>query len=80
MEELLPFNEPDYVANPYPYWERLRNEAPVYWSETNRFWAITRYDDVMEELHDPARFSSGGGPGGNTSAWRGWSPGSGSRR
>ena len=26
MEELLPFNESDYVANPYPYWERLRDE------------------------------------------------------
>ncbi len=23
MEELLPFNEPEYIANPYAYWERL---------------------------------------------------------
>ena len=66
MEELLPFNEPKYVADPYPYWERLRNEAPVYWSETNRFWAVTRYDDVVQVLHDPARFSSGGGPVGTS--------------
>ncbi len=66
MDELLPFNEPKYVADPYPYWERLRNEAPVYWSETNRFWAVTRYDDVLEVLHDPARFSSGGGPVGTS--------------
>ncbi len=65
MEELLPFNEPDYVADPYPYWERLRNEAPVYWCEANKFWAITRYDDVLDVLHDPARFSSGGGPAGS---------------
>ncbi len=64
MDELLPFNEPGYVAEPYAHWERLRNEAPVYWSETNGFWAITRYDDVLEVLHDPARFSSGGGPTG----------------
>ena len=40
MEELLPFNEPEYIANPYAYWERLRDEAPVYWSETNGFWAL----------------------------------------
>ena len=59
VEELLPFNEPEYVADPYPFWERLRDERPVYWSETNRFWAVTRYDDVVEVLHDPARFSSG---------------------
>ncbi len=68
MEELLPFNEPDYVANPYPYWERLRDEAPVYWSETSRFWAVTRYDDVIKVLHDPARFSSTGGPAGDSEA------------
>ena len=66
MEELLPFNDADYVANPYGYWERLRDEAPVYWSEANGFWAITRYDDVLTVLHDPARFSSSGGPAGNS--------------
>ena len=66
MEELLPFNEPKYIADPYPFWERLRNEAPVYWSGTNRFWAVTRYDDVVEVLHDPARFSSGAGPVGSS--------------
>ena len=65
MEELLPFNEPEYVANPYVHWERLRNEAPVYWSETNRFWAITRYDDVLEVLHNTAHFSSSGSPAGS---------------
>jgi hypothetical protein len=64
MEELLPFNEPKYVADPYPYWERLRNEAPVYWCRASRFWAITRYDDVLEVLRDPARFSSRAGPSG----------------
>lgn len=64
MNELLPFNERHYVAAPYGYWERLRDEAPVYWSETNRFWAVTRYDDVLAVLHDPSRFSSRGGPSG----------------
>jgi len=66
MEELLPFNQPDYVANPYPYWKRLRDEAPVYWSKTYRFWAITRYDDILKILHDPELFSSSGGPTGNS--------------
>ncbi len=66
MEELLPFNEPEYIANPYAYWERLRDEVPVYWSETNGFWVISRYDDVLKVLHDPVRFSSGGGAMGHS--------------
>jgi len=41
MEELLPFNRPDYIADPYLYWERLRDHVPVYWCEKNRFWAIS---------------------------------------
>jgi cytochrome P450 len=64
MENMLPFNHPDYIASPYTYWERLRENAPVYWCADGRFWAVTRYDDVVAVLHDPCRFSSGGGPGG----------------
>ncbi len=66
MDDLLPFDDPAYVADPYATWERLRNEAPVYWSEGSGFWAVTRYDDVVAVLHDPARFSSSGGPAGNS--------------
>jgi len=66
MDDLLPFHDPEYIAEPYAHWQRLRDEAPVYWSERNRFWAITRYDDVTAVLHDPARFSSKGGPVGRS--------------
>jgi cytochrome P450 len=62
MEDLLPFSDPGYIASPYAHWRRLRDEAPVYWSEGHRFWAITRYDDVLSILRDPGRFSSRGGP------------------
>jgi len=61
-DDLLPFNEPGYIADPYPFWARLRDEAPVHWCSHGRFWAITRYDDALAVLHDPARFSSRGGP------------------
>jgi cytochrome P450 len=64
MDELLPFNDPRYIAEPYDHWSRLRDEAPVYWCRPMEFWAITRYDDVLEVLHDPTRFSSTGGPTG----------------
>jgi cytochrome P450 len=66
MDALLPFNDPAYVAEPYACWQRLRDEAPVYWCEEYRFWAITRYADVVAVLHDPARFSSRGGPMGRS--------------
>jgi len=64
MKDLLPFNDSRYIAEPYDYWARLRDEAPVYWCQPMEFWAITRYDDVLEVLRDPARFSSKGGPTG----------------
>jgi hypothetical protein len=66
MEDLLPFDDPKYIADPYAHWQRLRDEAPVHWSERHRFWAITRYDDVLAVLHDPGRFSSKGGPVGRS--------------
>ena len=34
-----------------PYFERLRNEAPVHYcreSETGPYWSVTRYQDIME--------------------------------
>ena len=34
----------------YPWFERLRNEAPVHYcaeSEFGAYWSITRYDDIM---------------------------------
>lgn len=50
VDERLPFNEPRYLADPSPWWDRLRVEAPVYWSQANGFWAATRYDDVVAVL------------------------------
>ncbi len=62
MENLLPFDDPGYIADPHAHWQKLRDEAPVYWCEKHRFWAVTRYDDVKAVLQDPTRFSSKGGP------------------
>ncbi|MBI1294777.1 cytochrome P450 [bacterium] len=51
---------PEYYVDPYPVFARLRAEAPVYWSEAWSGWILTRYDDIVTVLHDPARFSSAG--------------------
>ena len=45
----------------WPYYERLRNESPVYYHEDSivgPFWSITNYDLVKAVDTDPTRFSS----------------------
>lgn len=37
-------------ADPYPVYERLREEAPVYHNERYDFWALSRHEDV-EKAH-----------------------------
>jgi cytochrome P450 len=51
---------PAFYADPYPFYDRLRAEDPVHWSETNGGWMLTRYDDVAATIRDHARFSSRG--------------------
>ncbi len=51
---------PAFFGDPYPFYDRLRDEDPVHWSETNGGWMLTRYDDVAATLRDHARFSSRG--------------------
>jgi cytochrome P450 len=48
---LLPVDDPEYRANPYPFYARLQAEAPVY-RHPYGFWAITRYEDVSQLLFD----------------------------
>jgi len=42
-----------FVADPYPTYRRLREEAPVYWWEAGHSWLLSRYDDVVATLKDP---------------------------
>jgi cytochrome P450 len=51
---------PEFAANPYPVYHRLREEAPVFWSESQGAWLLTRYDDVLDSLRNPRGFSSRG--------------------
>ncbi len=49
---------PEVTADPYPYFDRLREEDPVHWNEKYGVWIITRYDDVVWLLRHPELFSS----------------------
>jgi cytochrome P450 len=53
MSELT-FNPmaPEFVADPYPTYRRLREEDPVHQSPLG-FWVLTRYEDVVASLRDP---------------------------
>lgn len=51
---------PAFYADPYPIYRQLRANDPVHWSDTLGGWLLTRYDDVLDTLRDPARFSSQG--------------------
>jgi cytochrome P450 len=43
-------------ANPYPFYEQLRNQDPVHWDEQLGFWVLTRYTDI-DSLYTDERFS-----------------------
>ena len=45
--------------DPYPVYRRMRDEAPLYFSQRHGFWALSRYADVHHALKDGATFSSG---------------------
>jgi cytochrome P450 len=44
--------DPEFVADPYPTYHRLRDEDPVHQHPLG-FWVLTRYDDVVAVLRDP---------------------------
>jgi cytochrome P450 len=44
--------DPEFLADPYPTYHRLREEDPVHHSPLD-FWVLTRYEDVAAVLRDP---------------------------
>lgn len=44
--------------DPYPYYKRLRDEAPVYFNKERGFWILSRWDDVQAALRDFKNFSN----------------------
>ncbi len=46
------------AADPWPTYARLREEAPVYYNDRYRFWAISRHSDVESALANWRAFSN----------------------
>ena len=47
--------------DPYPAYERLREEFPLYYIQRHNVWALSRYADVKQGLRDWETFSSAQG-------------------
>jgi cytochrome P450 len=52
---------PAIDANPFPYYEILREQYPCYWSESGKLWILSRYDDIVQAARDWETFSSSQG-------------------
>lgn len=52
-----PFSE-EFFNNPHETYRRLREEAPVYYSQEYDFYALTRHEDVAAAFKDHETYSS----------------------
>jgi cytochrome P450 len=50
--------DPDFVRDPYPHYERLRDTAPVSWYEPLESWLVTRHRDCVAVLRDTRHFAA----------------------
>jgi cytochrome P450 len=51
----------EYFDNPYEIYQRMRDEAPIYYDEQEDFYALTRHADVAAAFKDHDAFSSARG-------------------
>ncbi|WP_029461948.1 cytochrome P450 [Serpentinimonas barnesii] len=62
---MTPFQFDPYApavdADPFPYYHRLREEFPCFWSEQAQMWVLSRYADIVSALNDWQTYSSASG-------------------
>ncbi|MFY1599594.1 cytochrome P450 [Micromonospora sp. WMMD737] len=51
----------EFFDNPYEIYQRMRDEEPLYYDETEDFYALTRHADVAAAFKDHESFSSARG-------------------
>ncbi|NNH73328.1 cytochrome P450 [Nocardia uniformis] len=70
VEPLL-FDPYDYAVHedPYPLYQRLRTEAPLYHNPDLGFWALSKHADVSAGFRDNLRLSSSNGVSLDPAAW-----------
>jgi beta-dihydromenaquinone-9 omega-hydroxylase len=52
---------PEVIADPYPWYRTLRDDAPAFYDPARDIWVISRYDDVLAatRAHDALSSSEG---------------------
>src|SRR5271155_117397 len=55
-----PFSE-EFFTNPFDIYQRMREDAPLYYDEKEDFYALTRHEDVAGALKDYETYSSSRG-------------------
>jgi cytochrome P450 len=53
-----PLLDPAVQADPYPYYQQLREQQPVLRMPGTGFYVLTRYEDLRAVLRDPETFSN----------------------
>src|ERR1700758_1800699 len=48
----------DFHEDPYPYYQRLRDDAPLYHNEELGFWALSRHSDVLKGFRNSTSLSN----------------------
>jgi cytochrome P450 len=59
--EAFDLYSPAIDANPFPYYDVLRERHPCYWSESGKLWILSRYHDIVQAARDWETFSSSQG-------------------
>jgi cytochrome P450 len=47
-----------FHEDPYPYYRRLRDEAPLYRNDELKFWALSRHHDVLQGFRNSTALSN----------------------
>jgi cytochrome P450 len=48
----------DFHEDPYPYYKRLRDDAPLYRNDELKFWALSRHQDVLQGFRNSTTLSN----------------------
>ncbi|ULN34587.1 cytochrome P450 [Mycolicibacterium smegmatis] len=58
VEPVLDPYDYDFHEDPYPYYKRLRDEAPLYRNDERSFWALSRHEDVLKGFRNSTALSN----------------------
>lgn len=61
MQKPFDLYAPEIDADPFPMYAWLRENHPAYWNDADKYWVLSRYDDVLRAAQDWETFSSTGG-------------------